>query len=129
RPSCVETLVRVMEGNPAVRLATSRRAVIDEGGHLRSDIPATMPVSHVSALLFGRGLGDLVLVNGLNFIGEPSTVLFRRADVTPEDGLVFRWGGRDFHCMADVSLWLRLLAQGLAYYESEVQSEFRVHAG
>jgi glycosyltransferase involved in cell wall biosynthesis len=129
RPRCVEAMARILHGNPGVRLATSRRAVIDDGGRIRADIPATMPVSHVPALVFGRALGDLVLVNGINFIGEPSTVMFRRADAVAEDGLVFRWGGHDFHCMADVSLWLRLLGQGLAYYDAEVLSEFRIHGG
>jgi hypothetical protein len=103
--------------------------VIDDAGHVRPDIPATMPVSHVSALVFGRELGDLMLANSTNFVGEPTSVLFRKADVVPEDGLVFRWGARDYHCLADMSLWLRLLARGLAYYEAETLSEFRMHAG
>jgi hypothetical protein len=128
-PHCVDSLVRAMLANPSVRLATSRRSVIDDAGHVRPDIPATMPVSHVSALVFGRELGDLMLANSTNFVGEPTSVLFRKADVVPEDGLVFRWGARDYHCLADMSLWLRLLARGLAYYEAETLSEFRMHAG
>jgi glycosyltransferase involved in cell wall biosynthesis len=129
RPRCVETLANVMRANPGVRLATSRRIVIDAQGRQASDILATTPVSHVSALMLGRELGDFMLANGANFVGEPSTALFRRADLVPEDGLVFRWGGRDYHCLADMSLWLRLLARGVAYYDAGVLSEFRMHAG
>ncbi|HZZ94004.1 MAG TPA: glycosyltransferase family 2 protein [Usitatibacter sp.] len=129
RPRCVETLVNVMRANPGVRLAASRRIVIDAQGRPAPDILATTPVSHVSALMLGRELGDFMLVNGTNFLGEPSTALFRRADLAIEDGLVFRWGGRDYHCLADMSLWLRLLAKGLAYYEAGVLSEFRMHPG
>jgi glycosyltransferase involved in cell wall biosynthesis len=129
RPRCVETLANVMRTNPGVRLATSRRIVIDEHGRQAPDILATTPVSHVSALVLGRELGDFMLANGVNFVGEPTTALFRRADVVPEDGLVFRWGGRDYHCLADMALWLRLLARGLAYYDGGVLSEFRMHPG
>jgi len=129
RPRCVEVLANALRGNPGVRLATSRRIVIDEHGRQAPDILATTPISHVSALVFGRELGDFMLANGTNFVGEPSTALFRKADLATEQGLVFRWGGRDYHCLADMALWLRLLAQGLAYYDSGVLSEFRMHPG
>ncbi len=87
------------------------------------------PLCPVSALLSGRELGDFVLSHMVNFIGEPTTVLFRRADLAPEDGRVFRWGGRDYHCLADLGLWLRLLAQGQAYYHAQPLSAVRRHAG
>jgi hypothetical protein len=129
RPRCVETLARALAGNPAVMLATSRRCVIDEEGRECPDVPATAAVSHVTALVLGRELGDLVLVNSINLIGEPTTAMFRRAQLRVEEGSVFRWGGREYHCLADLSLWLRLLANGLAYYDAGVLSEYRRHAG
>jgi glycosyltransferase involved in cell wall biosynthesis len=129
RPGCVATLASVLAANPAVKLATSRRQQIDAAGNRMPDVVATMPLAHVSAILSGRELGDFVLANSMNFIGEPTTVMFRHADVSLEDGALFRWGGRDYHCLADLSLWLRLLAQGLAYYNSVPLSDFRVHAG
>ena len=129
RPRCVETLARVLTANPAVTLATSRRRVIDAQGRECPDVPPTEPVSHVSALMLGRELGDFVLVNSLNLIGEPSTAMFRRSQLVLEDGMLFRWGGHDYHCLADLSLWLRLLARGLAYYDAGVLSEFRMHEG
>lgn len=129
RPRCVETLARVLASNPAVMLATSRRCVIDQDGRECADIAPTEPVSHVSALMLGRELGDFVLVNSLNLIGEPSTAMFRRAQLAIENDVLFRWGGHDYHCLADLSLWLRLLATGLAYYDAGALSEFRVHDG
>jgi hypothetical protein len=86
-------------------------------------------MSTVSALMSGRDVGDFVLGNTINMIGEPTTVMFRRADVTLEEGSLFRWGGHDYHCLADLSLWLRLLAKGLAYYFAPALSEFRIHPG
>lgn len=129
RPRCVESLAGILRANPGVRLAASRRLVIDAQGRPAQDILPTRPISHVSALMFGRELGDFLLASGVNFLGEPSTGLFRRADLALEDGLLFRWGGHDYHCLADLALWLRLLAQGLAYYDAAGLTEFRVHDG
>jgi len=126
-PRCVESLAWVLESNRSVVLATSKRAVIDDAGRARPDIQATMAISLASALIAGRELGDLVLVNAVNLIGEPSTVLFRRSALQVEGDSIFRWGGRDYHCLADLSIWLRLLKSGLGYYSSETLSQFRMH--
>lgn len=128
-PGCVERLAAALASEPRVALATSRRRVIDEQGRALPDTLATTPVTHVSGLLQGRELGNFALVNSANFIGEPTTAMFRKASVLPEDGALFRWGGRDYHCLADLGLWLRLLAGGLAYYAAAALSEYRVHRG
>jgi glycosyltransferase involved in cell wall biosynthesis len=127
RPACVSTFAAVLQSNPAIKLATSRRIPIGASGERLPDGPATIPLAQVSALVAGRELGDFTLVHSMNFIGEPTTVMFRRAGITLEDGALFRWGGRDYHCLADMSLWLRLLAEGLAYYTPAPMSEFRMH--
>jgi O-antigen biosynthesis protein len=128
-PRCVEILASMLEANPAVRLATSRRRIIDESGQYLADEAATLAVSRVSALMRGIDLGDFALGNSVNVIGEPSTAMFRRADLELEGDSIFRWQGRDYHCLADMSLWLRLLAGGLAFYAASPLSEFRRHAG
>jgi glycosyltransferase involved in cell wall biosynthesis len=129
RPDCIATFARMFGTNPAITLATSRRCVIDEAGHERPAIAPTAAVSHVSALMPGRELGDFVLANSLNFIGEPTTAMFRRSHLQLEDGMLFRWGGFDYHCLADISLWLRVLARGVAYYHAACLSDFRLHPG
>jgi glycosyltransferase involved in cell wall biosynthesis len=129
RPDCVARLADAFHAHPRLRLATSRRQVIDENGAARADLPATSPVSYASCVIEGLELGDLALVNSLNLIGEPSTVMFRRDDVEAEAGGVFTWGGKSYHCLADLSLWLRLLARGNAYYDASPLSEYRVHRG
>ena len=127
RPGCVAALAGALSANRSVMLASSRRQPIDANGARIPDVAATLPMAMVSALMSGREMGDFVLGNSLNMIGEPTTAMFRRADVTLEDGLLFRWGGHDYHCLADLSLWLRLLARGLAYYFAPALSEFRIH--
>jgi hypothetical protein len=128
-PRCVESLAWVLESNPSVMLATSRRGVIDDAGRTRPEIQATMPVSLASALIVARELGDLVLVNAVNLIGEPSTAMFRRSQLPVEGDSIFHWGGREYHCLADLCVWLRLLQSGLAYYCAETLSQFRMHEG
>jgi glycosyltransferase involved in cell wall biosynthesis len=128
-PGCVESLAAVLQANPAVALATSRRRVIGVEGEPLADIQATQPLAIISAMFIGRELGDLSLVNGVNVIGEPTTAMFRRAQLAIEGDSMFRWGGRDYHCLADLGVWLRLLRTGLAYYGAEPLSEFRMHPG
>jgi hypothetical protein len=55
--------------------------------------------------------------------------MFRRSQLAIEEGRLFRWGGLEYHCLADLSLWLRLLGTGFAYYDAEVLSEYRMHGG
>ena len=128
-PRCVAVFAEVLGQNRAVTLATSRRHVIDaEGGRL-PDLASTMPIAHVTAFVPGTELGNFVLMNMLNLIGEPSTAMFRRADLAAEAGDIFRWGADAYHCLADLSLWLRLLARGAAFYCAEALSDFRQHEG
>src|SRR5262249_47697183 len=112
RPACIARLAEAFDRDPQVKLVTSRRQVVDEAGNARPDMAATTPISHANCTIEGLELGNLVLVNSLNLIGEPSTVMFRRADVAVEAEGVFTWRGKSYRCLADLSLWLRLLAQG-----------------
>jgi hypothetical protein len=126
RPGCVARLAEAFD-DPRITLATSRRMVIDEKGAPAADLPATTPLSHLTCVAEGKELGNLVLMNSLNLIGEPTTVMFRRRDLDPEVGGIFTWGSHTYHCLADLSLWLRLLAKGSAFYCATPLSEYRVH--
>jgi len=128
RPGCVARLAAAFDANRGLALATSRRIVIDAAGAPRADLPATTSIAHVSCVIEGTELGDFTLVNGMNFIGEPSTVMFARS-LVDETGGLFTWNGRSYHCLADWSLWLRLLARGPAFYCASPLSEYRVHPG
>ena len=73
RPDCVARLAAAFD-DPRIRLATSRRVVIDAAGVQQPDMPATTPISHATCTIEGIEMGDLALVNGLNLIGEPTSV-------------------------------------------------------
>ncbi len=128
RPECVARLASAFD-DPRIRLATSRRIVIDAAGAQQPDMPATTPISHATCVIEGIEMGDLTLVNGLNLIGEPSTAMFRRSDIEPEAAGLFTWHGQSYHCLADLALWLRLMAKGAVFYCATPLSEYRVHQG
>jgi glycosyltransferase involved in cell wall biosynthesis len=128
-PQCVAGLAAAFAFDPRVTLATSRRRPIDEKGALVQGHLASAPIAHVSCLIPGGELGNFVLINSLNVIGEPTTAMFRKRDVELEAGRIFTWGGRAYHCLADLSLWIRLLARGHAFYQAVALSDYRVHAG
>jgi glycosyltransferase involved in cell wall biosynthesis len=121
----IERLVEPLEHDPRLVLATSKRALIDEGGNRLPDGPHTAAISARPGVVDGRALGDLVLANMLNVIGEVSTVLFRRSVDVGEPLLSI--DTREMVANGDIALWLKLLAQGDAFYTPSELSSFRQH--
>ena len=128
-PHCVRELAAGLARHPGAHLASSRRTVIDAGGQPAPDRPSTTALALANCVIEGRDLGNVVLVNVLNLVGEPSTVLFRRSALELDAQNMFVWEGREYHCLADLSVWLRLLARGPAYYHASPLSFYRVHPG
>ncbi|SOE01211.1 FkbM family methyltransferase [Blastococcus haudaquaticus] len=123
---CVRELVRGMQQHPEATMAFSHRVRIDEQGRAipQHEFPK---LADRSRLLDGRELGNAVLLNCTNVIGEPTTVLFRRDDVSPDE--LWTIDGRTIDVLNDVQLWLHLLAKGPAYYTPRSLSRFRFHSG
>jgi len=76
----------------------------------------------------GANLADTALVLSTNVVGEPTTVMFRKSDLALEDEKLFKLNGNEYVCLADLSLWIRLLSKGDAVYIAEPMSQFRIHA-
>jgi hypothetical protein len=124
-PGCVHSLLKGMR-SPSVSLAFSHRTAIDDDGSAVAGF-AFPQVRTTAGPLNGRELGNLVLENLKNVIGELTTCLFRRKDVEAE--WLWQVDGRQLAALGDLSLWLRLLAKGDAHYEPRALSSFRIHAG
>jgi glycosyltransferase involved in cell wall biosynthesis len=122
---CVRTLVRGMQAHSGATMAFSRRRVVNEDGRPAEGQPA--PLQDHTGLIDGRMLGNACLEHCTNLIGEVTTVLFRRDDV--DFDFLWQVDGRRLEVLADLSLWLRLLGGGPAFYSPEPLSRFRVHAG
>lgn len=114
-PSLLEKFVQIMEKYPNVSLVTSNRDMF--GTEIKKrNLPFT-----------GLREGKKVIFESLrekngNWIGEPTTVMFRRSDL--------RVGNFNpaYYCLVDWEMWLRLLCVGDCYIIPETLSYFRVHA-
>ena len=128
-PGCVASLLDAFGQAPDVTLATSARLRIDESGLPIDDQPATVPIVAADSLIAGYSLANAMLTAGLNFVGEPSTALFRKGELADRAPEYFRFEGEAGHGVIDMVTWTALLLKGDAVYLRERLSSFRIHPG
>lgn len=114
----LESLSAVLLQRPDVALVSSGRQVIDSSGactYTRSPFPCSMAIPSREAITFN-------LINLNNWVGEPSTVMFRATH---------RGAGFDsaYYHYGDIEYWFRILAHGQYYFVNEVLCSFRRHPG
>ena len=122
---CVRELVRGMEASPEATLAFSHRSLIDEDGRPVPGQP-TATLRDRAGLIDGWELGDAVLESCANYIGEFTTMLWRRSALDLSE--LWQVDGRRLDVITDVKVALMLLARGPAFYTPRTLSRFRVHA-
>ena len=128
-PACVQNLLVGLHKHPGTVLASSRRLLIDAQGQRLPDEDATKPLVGASQAIDGKALGNHLILSSTNRLGEPSTVLFRKDALRVEEGTIFHWNGNEYLCLADMSLWLRLLSAGHAWWDEQPLSAYRQHGG
>lgn len=107
-----------------ISLVTSYRQVIDDNGNYLPPIEATKKLFEKDVIISGRELGNFVISNMINIIGEPTTVLFKKEDLRDEFGKYF---GRQYYPLSDVSTWLQLMTKGNVVYIAKALSYIRIH--
>jgi glycosyltransferase involved in cell wall biosynthesis len=117
-PSALTRLVALLEKNPSASLAGSSRLIMDHASNI------TELWSHAGSGIVHRGLNIIsrCLSQNINLIGEPSAVLFRRAQARRGFDPALRQ-------IVDMEMWFHLLLQGDFAYEPEPLCCFRVHDG
>jgi len=125
-PQKLERMMSLMLVQPTIGLVTSFRQLIDGDGNFMAPIPGTERLFDKETLIGGRSLGEMILTNGQNLIGEPTTVLFRRSAVPGRFGMFM---GRQYETMSDISTWLQILSTHDCVYVPEALSYFRIHGG
>lgn len=127
-PDKIERMMEylVCDYNNEVTLVTSHRQLIDIEGNYLPDWNATKRLFSEDKRIDGIEFGDFVLKNCSNFIGEPTTVLFRKKYLYEEFGV---FCSRKSKCNVDLASWLSLLAEGDIVYISDTLSYFRIHGG
>ncbi|SFX72679.1 Glycosyltransferase involved in cell wall bisynthesis [Thermoactinomyces sp. DSM 45891] len=109
-----------------VSLVTSYRDLIDENGNIIHIPGFHKHVAAQNTVFNGKELGTIFMRNGVNFIGEPTTPLFRKRDL-PEGWANYQ--GIQYVALVDMASWLTLLTKGDFVYIVEPLSCFRIHSG
>ncbi len=126
-PPCIERMVRALERCPSAHLVTSHRRRIDERGSPLSDQLATVPITKTDIYVDGLSLINALLMLGLNFVGEPSTAMFRRSAVEGGDGERFYFLGEMGRGIVDMVMWTQLAMRGDVVFLADRLSSFRIH--
>ena len=126
----VECLLGVFRSVPDARLAAGRRLPIDSDGNPIDAKFLGPPLSDSSGRLRGTEVISKIFSVGINMLGEPTCMLFRRTDAMAiDEPNIMSLFGRLCYGIGDVCFALHLLSRGdLAYVASPV-AQFRCHKG
>lgn len=127
--TCVEKLVGAYCANPQkiIGAVASRRTLINSKGERLPDRFFSIPLSPADCEINGRDLIRLLLFTGQNIVGEPSAVLFRKADVKELFPHFMSFHGIVAPGMGDIVLLINLLIGKNLIYLSDSLSFFRIH--
>ncbi|MBA4494329.1 glycosyltransferase family 2 protein [Paenactinomyces guangxiensis] len=120
----IEKMMRYYLQSEDIALVSSFRQTIDLNGNFIPPILGTEKLFEETTILDGKHLGNYVLTKCMNVIGEPTTVLFRKRDLTEKFGV---YKNKQYTHLNDLASWLSLLSKGKAVYISEALSYFRIH--
>jgi glycosyltransferase involved in cell wall biosynthesis len=115
-PTCIERSVEILNRYPEVAFIGSARALVD---------CCLRPIRIISYadkfdIVEGFSVVRRCLINGVNYIGEPTAVVFRR-----------QYAARGFDTaykqLVDLEMWFHLLEQGKFAYVNEPLCSVRIH--
>lgn len=109
-----------------ITLVTSHRRFIDCDGNILQDNGVTQKLYYIDTIVDGIEFGNFILRTNMNYIGEPTTVLFKKKNLIEKFGV---FNERKYGCAVDQATWLNLLSQGKIVYIAETLSYFRLHDG
>lgn len=126
KPNAIKNLLQALLNNPSATLATSKRERIDEQGELLPDDIYTVNPFGADALVKGDELVSFLADNTINFIGEPSCTLCRKADFERFTERPTYLNGKGIGWVGDLAFYVKLLRMGDMVYLAEPQTQFRV---
>jgi len=123
-PTALEKMSYYLKEYPDIKLVTSSRIAVDRNLiELPVQPAATKKLYRKDTIGEGEELAKKTLLDLLNYIGEFSTVMFRKKDIDFE---LFKLGNIEFVANSDWLTWLLLLKKGKFAYISEPLSLFRL---
>ncbi|QLY78760.1 glycosyltransferase [Clostridium intestinale] len=112
--------------NNEISLVTSHRGIIDINGAYKGIYANTDKGINKNIIINGIEAGNYLIKEKINFIGEPTTVLFKKGNLIEPFGI---FNKRKYGPNIDQASWLNLLYKGNLVYINEVLSYFRIHEG
>ncbi|RMQ44907.1 Glycosyl transferase, group 2 protein [Pseudomonas cichorii] len=125
-PDCVRLLFDVLHDSPDIKMACATRKLVDDRGQFMQDNMATRNPFGRNVVINGPELVSFIAQYPINFIGEPSSVMFRREDALVFGKEIMSLGGIFIWGLADVALYVKLLRQGNLAMLARPLSYFRV---
>ncbi|QBG83665.1 glycosyltransferase [Xanthomonas oryzae] len=126
QPDCIAQLVEAIERNPGTAMASSRRVRIDDDGQPLPDILATCFPFADDVLIDGPELVSFLADHTINFIGEPSCVLARRAHLLALGNELMALNGKAIDWVGDLAIYVKLLRHGNLAFLASPLTQFRV---
>ncbi|WP_138495931.1 glycosyltransferase family 2 protein [Paenibacillus pinistramenti] len=126
-PQKIEKMMHYFLKHKGIVLVTSQRRVIDDKGN-RIYLPPLWTFKQLypkDTIVDGRKLSKLMLKNETNYLGEPTTVLFKKSALKEPFGVL---AGKQVFFAVDLATWLNLLTQGKGVYMVQPLSYLRYHS-
>jgi len=123
-PEKIEKMLPYLADDDKVSLVTSPRHIIDSSNQPIRTSSRFMRSPGKESFFFGRTVIKKMLYDQKNYIGEPTTPLFRRSGLQAPFGVFL---GYQANNSVDVATWLTILSQDNAVFLSEPLSSYRKH--
>lgn len=123
-PEALSRMKEVLDSDPDVALVSVAKRWINGDGHEvvaanRHEVMITRPFENDAKIDGKHTIGE-ALYSGINWLGEPSTMMFRREAIG--DGFDVR-----FSQLGDLEFWFRILAKGDYFFICDRLCDFRQH--
>ncbi|UIJ69707.1 glycosyltransferase (plasmid) [Bacillus cereus] len=125
-PQKISTMMKHYLNDPEqkIKLITSHRQPVDSEGNLIQNFPFTQKRHTTLTLINGLEAGGSIILD-TNWIGEPTTPLFRKKNLQEPFGSFY---GHQYQSAVDMATWLTLLIEGDILYIPDTLSYLRMHA-
>lgn len=124
-PQKIEKMMQyfLLDKNEKIKLITSYRQPIDDIGDKMDDFSFTKKRFSIDTIVNGIDASNSIILDG-NWIGEPTTVLFRKKDLLEPFG---HFSHSQYYSAVDMASWLSLLSRGDLVYIADTLSYLRMH--
>ncbi|MFT3813675.1 MAG: glycosyltransferase [Acidovorax sp.] len=127
-PGTLTTQAAVLDARADVALVSSRRILVNETSHAMDAVGRWNSPFDEDMCLHGDDVVSFLVDYPGNFIGEPSSAMFRRAQLLPLGDQLMHLDGQPIDWLGDLAMYAHLLRQGHLAMLQEVGACYRISA-